>query len=597
MEKEKKQRKQMGVGFWIGFVFVVLLMLAVLELNQNTILGWALLIAVFAGFVWLYAAKIQQATRGMKWLSWLGLFAAFAVILLVTWPPEKCMPAVSMKHPEQTQVIQTQKGPVIGVYNEEHTVEVFAGIPYAKPPVGELRWRPPQDPDAWTEPLLCDTFAPMSMQVRNSTIYSSLAQIVGYHDYKISMSDNFREAASEDSLYLNVWKPAGEQKNLPVLVFIHGGSLQTGQPSYGDYNGEAFAADGVVTVNMGYRLGIFGFYADEELLAEDGTTGNYGLLDQIKALEWVRDNIEAFGGDPNNVTIAGESAGSACVDALCVSPLAKGLFHRAILESSTVSPVKPPHSYRSLADAFASGNELKERYGVSSVSELRALPAEKLVGEMNTQHHMTVDGSVLPEDPYQLRSQGVHNEEALLHGYNKEESGPFILFSHANLKNYEQKVRAYFKEYADEILALYPATTDEEADSYWAQIYGAVFFNYPHYCLNRLAVKEEIPAWEYYFSKDNGRLGSWHSGEMIYVFGNLPAKSRLFDEGDYALSDAMHQAWVNFVASGDPNGANGGAFSQNVDSTKLYEFGAHVGMIDEPYLKLYEIMDRMQGWE
>ena len=179
-------------------------------------------------------------------------------------------------------------------------MEVYAGIPYAKPPVGELRWREPQDPEPWEGVLAADHFAPMSMQPQNAAWYSSMAQIIGYHDYEISLDDNFRDLNSEDALYLNIWKPAGEQENLPVLVYIHGGSLQTGQPWYADYSGEGLARKGVIVVNMGYRLGVFGFLADEELMAEspNGTTGNYGLLDQIKALEWVRDNIAAFGGDP-----------------------------------------------------------------------------------------------------------------------------------------------------------------------------------------------------------------------------------------------------------------------------------------------------------
>ena len=341
---------------------------------------------------------------------------------------------------------------------------------------------------------------------------------------------------------------------------------------------------------MGYRLGVFGFLADEEMLALEGTTGNYGLLDQIKALEWVRDNIAAFGGDPSNVTIVGESAGSVCVDALCVSPLAKGLFRRAILESSTLACVNPPHSYRTFDDALKSGSALKARYGASDISALRKLDAKKIVGEMNSQHHVTVDGCVLPDSPYNLRKAGVHNEQAILHGYNSEESGPFIIFGHANMKNYEKKIRAYFKDYADDVLALYPAKTDEEADRYWARIYGAVFFDYPHYCLNRLAAGQGIPVYEYLFSKDNGSLGPWHSGELIYAFGRIPEDSKLFDQADRTLSDRMHAAWVSFAKTGNPG------FEPNPTSARLMEFGDNIGMIDEPSVAFYAIMDRMQGF-
>ena len=587
----------MGIGFWIAWGLLFLVFAAVLELNQNTLLGWGLLLVLMGGWVWLRKDSLVYAGGLFRFLTGLAVVLCFAAIVALTWPPVKPVPAVAVRNPEKTEVVQTEKGPVQGVYNEDKSVEVFAGIPYAKPPVGELRWRKPVEPDAWSEVRVCDTFAPMSMQRVNLPIYSSLAQIVGYHDYKISLNDNCRRPVSEDSLYLNIWKPAGAQEKLPVLVYIHGGTLQTGQPWYGDYSGEQFAKDGVLVVNMGYRLGVFGYYTDEELLAEEGTSGNYGLLDQILALTWVQKNIEAFGGDPANVTICGESAGSACVDALCVSPLAKGLFRRAILESSTLSSVEPPHSYRSWEDAIASGKEMKARYGCETIADLRALPAEKIVDEMDTQHYLTNDGYALTEDPYLSRSRGVHNEEALLHGYNKRESGPFILFSHAKAKDYEQRVRAFFGEYTDEVLALYPGKTDEEADRNWADIYGAIFFNYSHYCLNRLAVRQGIPVWEYYFSKDNGRLGSWHSGELIYAFGVLQKPSKLFDAMDYEVERTMHGYWVNFAKTGDPNGAGLAEFPQNLSSDRCLELGETIGVIDEPMQDLFKILDRMQGWK
>ena len=586
----------MHIAYWVFYGIATLLFGAVLELNKNTIIGWILLVILAVIFPVLYMTKLSNGRWFVKLIAWLAYFALFFGILLATWPPVKAVPASDDPKPEQTGTIMTEDGLVRGVYSKDHTVEIYTGIPYAKAPVEDLRWRKPQDPEPWDGILECDHFAPMSMQTTNLPIYDSLVRIIGYSDYKISLRDNYIPPVSEDSLYINVWKPAGEHENLPVLVYIHGGTLQSGQAWTKDYDGKSFAKNGIVTVNLGYRLGVFGYYTDMELMAEEGTAGNFGLLDQIKALEWVRDNIAAFGGDPNNVTIVGESAGSACIDALCVSPLAKGLFRRAVLESSTLSSVNPPHSYRDFETALKSGQSLKERYNCSTVEDLRQLDAKTIVGELSTQHYLTNDGYALLDSPYNTRMSGVHNEEALLHGYNLEESGPFIMFSHANMKNYEGRVRAYFKDYADDVLAIYNPTNNKEADEYWAIIYGAVFFNYPHYCLNRLAVKEGIPVYEYLFSKSNGMLSSWHSGELIYVFNNLEGK-KLFDEVDYKLSETMHSYWANFATNGDPNGEGLPAFPQNTNSVHLLEFGDQVQVIDEPYLALYEVMDRMYGFE
>ena len=417
------------IAFGIFAAMIFVLMLAILELNKNTLIGFALLIALTVGFVVLFIKVLHGGKWYWKVLGWLGWLAAFAAILFLTWPPTKAVPAYEGSKPEYTDVVSLKDGDVRGVRIADGAVELYAGIPYAKPPVGDLRWREPQDPEPWDGVRDCDHFAPMCMQPTDVPIYSSLKQIIGFHDYRISLSDNYIAPVSEDGLYVNVWKPAGEAKDLPVLVYIHGGTLQTGQPWYGDYAGTGLAKRGMVVVNLGYRLGIFGYFADEALAAESehGTTGNYGLLDQIKAIEWVKQNVAAFGGDPDNITIAGESAGSASVSAICTSPLAKGLFRRAVMESSTVASIEPPHSFRSFADALQSGAELKTRYGVQTAQELRAIDAGTLVNEAYTQHHMTVDGYALTETPYESYRKGVYNEEQQLHGYNSEESGPFIM--------------------------------------------------------------------------------------------------------------------------------------------------------------------------
>ena len=583
----------------VGIIVIGVLFLALMELNKNSLWGWALALIVLAGFFFLRRNVLLDKSWLLRAAGWIALVAVLAAVLLFTQGPFLRRPAVEGKDPAATEIVTVEQGQLTGLVSADGTFEVYAGIPYAKPPVGELRWREPQDPEPWAGVLAADHFAPMGMQPDNGAIYNSLAAIIGYHDYRITARDNFRDMMSEDSLYLNVWKPAGEVRNAPVLVYIHGGSLMTGQPWYADYSGEGLARDGMIVVNMGYRLGVFGFYADPELAAEspNGTTGNYGLLDQIKALEWVRRNIAAFGGDPDNVTLAGESAGSACVTALCTSPLARGLFRRAIGESSTTTAPRPAHSYRSLEEAYQTGQKTKDRFGAASLAELRSVPAEKLVAATDVNHHITVDGYVLTESPYESYRKGIHNEEAVFHGYNGAEGALFILFDHARLKNYEQKVRGFFGEYADEVLALYPASTDAEARANWIDIYSAVFFCHGHYCWTRQALANGIPVYEYYFTKDNRRLGANHSGEEVYFYGNVPAGSGLYDDSDRALEKTMRAYFRNFITSGDPNGGDLPIWEPVTDTGVIFELGDRVGPTEERFMKLYAVLDRMQGWE
>ena len=593
-------RKQINTLWRIFFILLVLLLIVVLELGRHTVIGWVLVALVFGAFYYLRSNRLKESSLGKRFLSWICLLAVCALVLLISYPPIKAVPAVEGKNPETTDVIHLSQGDISGVYTQDKKVEVYAGIPYAKPPVGELRWKEPQAAEPWEGVLKADHFAPMSMQMLDPPIVDSFKQIFGFHDYKISLSDNYRTAASEDSLYLNVWRPAkAKADKLPVLVFIHGGSLQNGQTWYKDYNGEGLAKDGVIVVNMAYRLGIFGFFADPELAEEspNHTTGNYGLLDQICALQWVRDNIESFGGDPDNVTIAGESAGSASVSAICTSPLAKGLFRRVIMESSTVTSPKPSHSFRLLDEAFDAGEKTKEKYGANSVEDLRALPAEDIVEELSTHHHIAVDGYALKETPYESYKKGEYNEEAQIHGFNREESAPFILFEHANLKNYEEKIRGMFEEpYASRVLESFPAATDNEADENWMNIYSVFYFDYGHYCDARLAAENNIPSYMYYFTKDNGRLGTWHTGEIIYFYGNVPPKSSLFTNEDRALSDTIKAYIVNFARSGDPN-VEGLEKWRITDGNTVQEFGTEVKEVETPYLELYGIMDEMYGFK
>ena len=589
--------KNHDVLFWIFFVLLCAVSLTLLELNKNSLAAWIGTLALLIGYAVLRLKKLKGKHFYLRAAAFLAISALLLSILLHVGRPYRFRPAVE-KSGGMTGVIELRDGKVQGVLTADKAVEVYTGIPYAKPPVGELRWKAPQDPEPWGGVRTCTHFAAMAMQPRSSEIYNSLSQIVGFHDFEVSVHDNFRDAVSEDALYLNIWKPAGAGEKLPVLVYIHGGSLQTGQPWYADYSGEGLARKGIIVVNLGYRLGVFGFLATEELAAEDPnhSTGNYGLMDQIKALEWVRDNIAAFGGDPDNVTLSGESAGAACVTALCTSPEAKGLFRRAIAESSTTTAPVPQHSFRLMDEALKTGRETMERFKVSTIEELRALPAEQLVAAADTNHHITVDGYILTKTPYESYKAGEHNEEALLHGFNAEEGTPFILFDQANLKNYETKVRAYFKDRADEVLALYSPKTDDEAKTMWVDLYSSVYFTHGHYCLSRQAIAAKEPVWEYLFAKTNGRLSAWHSGEEVYCYNNIPADSKLYDESDRKLADLFSDYFANFIRFGDPNGEGLPAWEESRDGTNVMLLGDEQKMTADPYLPIDGILDRMQGW-
>ena len=584
----------MKAGTWIALAIEALLFAALLVLTRSTLVGWLLLAALLVGFALLYR---RLGSGWLRFACWLGLLVLLGVTLRLAEPPLRTVPAVSAKDPAATGVIRVAQGELRGVFNENKNVEVYAGIPYAKPPVGELRWREPQTPDSWEGVRVCDRFAPMSMQKRNPAIVDSITSIVAFHKFSYDPIHGFREAVSEDSLYLNIWKPAGKVENAPVLFFIHGGSLQTGQPSYSEYNGESLAAQGVIVVNFGYRLNVFGYLASEELAAEspDGTTGNYGLLDQIAALRWVNENIAAFGGDPDNITIAGESAGSSSVGALCVSPLAKGLFRRAIAESSGITPVKPYHTFRALDAALELGRELLTEQGAADIAALRAVPAGKLVNTSLPFNSMTVDGYAITEQPYLTYERGANNEEALLNGFNSREADLFNFFLRVGTGNYADTLREIFGDHTDEVLALYPAATDREAKENVNTILSAVWFAYSHHDWSRLLTEQGKPVYEYCFTRENGGLSNNHGGEMPYAYGNLRSQPYNYTETDWALSELMQRYWLNFARAGDPNGEGlpcWETYSEAPDRPLCFD--AEVRHEDDPFLALYPIIEACQ---
>ncbi len=600
----------------IFIIILAFIYLALLELSKNTILGWLSAILITAGYLIIRSrakrlalARDLPRNKGKALLMFAVWLFMLGGIYMLTQPPLRRVPVSAERHPQVTEVVSIAQGDLTGVYNEDHTARTYAGIPYAAPPVGELRFKEPQAPESWKGIRACDTFAPMDMQERGSELMNSLYRLLGYHDYRISLKDNFREAMSEDCLYLNVYAPADAgDEPLPVLFFIHGGSLMTGQSYHSEYRGETLASQGIIVVNFAYRLGAFGYYAHEDLAAEsqDGTTGNYGLLDQIAALRWVHENIAAFGGDPDNITIAGESAGASSVNALCVSPLTEGLFKRAIAESSGITAKHPYHTFRAMDEALRMGVDMMQEFGAGSIEDMRQIPADLLVTTRYANSSMTIDGYAITEMPYVTYQKGNNHEEALISGFNVKEADAFMLGTKATAENYEELLRPIFGDYAAEAATLVPpgsVTRDQkfiidaggDAKGSLNHLYSAAWFTYSHECWNRLLAAQNKPVYGYYFTKTNDSLSNFHAGEMPYAYGNLWRHPGLYEASDEALSELMQSYWLNFVKTGDPNGEGLPEWELwDTDEQNLLELGEEVRMIEDPYKDIYVILDKYQ---
>ena len=599
------------MAFSIAIIILTLIYIVVLELSKNMLIGW--LIAVFAAIAAIITrhslsskGQLNTRTKFIVWCAFLGILIGNYVF---TAPSYKNVPAVANKNPDTTSVIHVKQGDLTGVYNEDHSVKVYAGIPYAKPPVGELRFKEPQAPESWEGVRACDEFGPMAMQSRSNTMFDSLSHILGWHDYQIKFGDEYLEAMSEDCLYLNVFAPeTTDEEPLPVIFYIHGGSLTTGQSSYTEYRGEDLAKRGVIVVNFAYRLGVFGYYAADDLKAESSnqTTGNYGLLDQIAALNWVRENIASFGGDPNQITIAGESAGSSSVNALCVSPLTEGLFNYAIAESSGILAYQPFHTFRSYEEACEQGALVREEFGVSSSQELRNISAEELLTTQSNQSAMTVDGYAIIEQPYLTYEKGNNHETALLNGSNLKEADAFLLSSKATNENFAELLEPILGEYAEDAIALYPAgaiTRDQiffvdaggEAKGSLAYIYSDAWFSYSHHVWSRYMAAQGRPVYQYFFTKTNNYLSNHHAGELPYAYGNLTRHPGLYDDADLALSEIMQSYWTNFAKTGDPNGDGLPEWPLwDPEEDLLLELNDEIRLIPNPYQDLNGLLDRYQ---
>ena len=428
-------------------------------------------------------------------------------------------------------------------------VRLFRGIPFAAPPVGQLRWKPPAPAAPWQG--IRDT-SRFGMNALQSVVFNDI--------------DPSKPGVSEDCLYLNVWTPASEGEKLPVLFWIHGGGFIVGHGAEPRYDGGNLAARGLVVVSANHRLGALGFLAHPELTAESahGASGNYGLLDQLAALVWVKDNIAAFGGDPDLITIAGESAGSMAVSALMASPLARGLFRRAIGQSGALFP--PPATSPDIGreSAEATGVEFAETLGADTLAELRGVPAERILeAQRDVRFRPIVDGHFLPQAPSEVFAAGRQNDADLIAGWNKDEGFNFDLMRDAK-EPYEAIVRERFGARADAILALYPAAAAEQSAR---DLGGDVTIAYGTWAwleAHRKTGKGEVYRYrfdrepavpdDWFGARPAAGAGAFHAADIVYAFDNLDSFPWRIEEADRKTAAAMADYWANFVRTGDPNG-------------------------------------------
>lgn len=445
-------------------------------------------------------------------------------------------------------VVRTSKGLVEGSLASER-VRAFKGIPFAQAPIGGLRWRPPRPAQAWTGVRKAVKFGPAPIQD------PEMAALVG-------VSPPF----SEDCLYLNVWTPAGRRhERLPVMVWIHGGAFVCGATDQALYDGTHLAGKDVVVVSIGYRVGAPGFLAHPELTREGrGRSGNYGLLDQIAGLQWVQHNIAAFGGDPHQVTIFGESAGGISVSMLAASPKATGLFQRAISQSG--GSFGPPRftdkagaalTPTPLRVAEAQGEQSLRAVGAADITAARALPATDLL-KSDTQWWPTFDGVVLPGDQYELYQAGRFNDTPVLVGTNSDE-GALFADPRITPEEFVAQIRAEFGDYSGKILAAYPHATQAEAFTSAKNIIRDGLFAWHTWAWARLqSTKGRGPAYVYYFDQRTPASpdGASHGADLAYVFGNFDVPHQPVPRPeDETLSAQMQDYWVNFARTGNPNGS------------------------------------------
>ncbi len=470
--------------------------------------------------------------------------------------------------PASGQVVKTADGRVEGL-TTPNEVQAFKGIPYAAPPVRHRRWKPPQPAESWTGVRAADRFGPRCMQTRpyGDMIFRS-------------------EGMSEDCLYLNVWTPEAESEaGLPVLVYFYGGGFQAGDGSEPRYDGESMAQEGMVVVTVNYRLGVFGFLAHPALTeaSPENASGNYGLLDQQRALEWVQENVRAFGGDPSQVTIAGESAGSMSVSAHLAAPGSEGLFARAIGESGAVLGTDPLPPREAIEK---SGVALAEQVGADSLRELRSLSASRLL-ELAAKPDAprfwpAVDGHFFPDPPGEVYAAGEQADVPLLVGWNSEESNYRALIEDEppTPEVYAEAVRDLYDDRADRVLELYEATTWEEVIQAGTALASDRFIGYGTWKWSEVHRQTEAPVYRYYYTHPRPPMkpgkgnnvpglagatddpthvqpprGAVHAAEIEYALGNLSTNDLYaWTPADQKVSRLLQGYFANFIKTGDPNG-------------------------------------------
>ncbi len=453
--------------------------------------------------------------------------------------------------------VQVAQGQLEGT--EEQGLRVFRGIPFAAPPVNALRWREPQPPARWTGVRKADQFG------------AACAQGQAGADGKLGAG------ISEDCLYLNVWTPAqNAREKLPVLVWIYGGGFSGGRTSDPLFDGSPLARKGVVYVSLAYRVGVMGFLAHPALSAENrqlhGTaaSGNYGLLDLVAGLKWVKENIAAFGGDPGKVTIWGESAGAIAVSMLAVAPQAKGLFHGAISDSGgsfgpTRTPTAPGENVPPLAVAEQAGVALAGKLGATTLEAMRAKSAGEVMAQargINGIGWPVLDRWVIPDDQHVLYEKGAYHDTPILVGINSDEGASFSRTT--DPAQFQADTRTRFNTYADRIFKAYPPDASGSIKQAARDVLREASFGWHTWVWAKLQqARGGSPAYVYYMdqrppyaadSRNADVAGVPHGAELPYVFQHLELTPLPWTEADRRISDAMATYWTNFAKTGNPNG-------------------------------------------